>query len=59
MITGDTLSLVADGDVVIKRKLVSEENGVVYVCKEEEFDSAAKEKREPVCIGFKLEYVVG
>lgn len=59
MIKGEDVTLLADGDEVINRKLVSVENGVYFVCKREEYDAAMKEGREPVCIGFRKEYVVG
>jgi hypothetical protein len=34
------------------------ENGVLFVCKPEEFDAAKLENREPRCIGFRREYLV-
>lgn len=58
MITGQTLSVVMDGDIVAERRLVSVENDVFFVCKDEEFEAAKREGREPICIGFKSEYVV-
>lgn len=59
MIKGEVVTLLADGDEVIKRTVVSVQNGVLFVCKSEEFEAATKEGREPVCIGFRREYVVG
>lgn len=58
MNAGELLTLVSDGDVVIQRRLVSVENGVYFVCKDEEFAAANVDGREPVCIGFKAEYVL-
>jgi hypothetical protein len=58
MIAGTEVTLLSDRDMVIKRKLVSVENGVYFVCKTEEFESAAREKREPKCIGFRREYLI-
>jgi hypothetical protein len=58
MLTGQLLTIVSDGDVIIQRKLVSVENNVYYVCKEEEFEEALQEKREPTCIGFRREYIL-
>jgi len=58
MIAGTEVTLLSDRDVVIKRKLVSVENGVVFVCKEEEFELAHREGRAPVCVGFRREYVI-
>lgn len=55
---GQLVTLLADGNEVIQRQLVSVENGVLFVCKPEEFEAAKKEGREPVCIGFRREYVL-
>jgi len=54
MVTGELLTLISDGDTIIQRQLVSVENGLVFVCKEEEFSLAIKENREPTCIGLRL-----
>ncbi len=58
MTAGDTLTLVSYRDVVIKRTLVSVENGVYFVCKPDEFEAAKRDGRSPVCIGFRKEYVL-
>jgi hypothetical protein len=58
MFTGQLVRLIADRDVVIERVLVSVENGVYFVCKPEEFEAAKHESREPICIGFRREYVL-
>ncbi len=58
MTAGQELTLISDGDIIIKRRLVAVENGLLFVCKDEEFEAAKREKREPVCIGFRPEYVV-
>lgn len=59
MIEGKSVTLMADKDEVLNRVLVSVENDVYFVCKPEEYQAAAREGRDPVCIGFKREYVVG
>ena len=59
MVAGKEISLIAYGDTAIVRTLVSVENGVYFVCKTEEFKQAKMEGREPVCIGFRREYVLG
>lgn len=59
MIEGKRLTVITDGDIEVTRKLVSVENGLYFVCKEEEFVAAKREGREPVCIGFRPEYVKG
>jgi hypothetical protein len=58
MTTGQLLTIIADGDDVIQRQLVSVENDVFFVCKPEEFEAAIREQREPICIGFKKEYIL-
>ena len=58
MKSGQLLTIMSDRDQVIKRALVSVENDVFFVCKPEEFEAANREGREPICIGFKREYVI-
>jgi hypothetical protein len=58
MTTGQLLTIVSDGDNIIQRKLVSVENDMFFVCKPEEFEAASRERREPICIGFKREYIL-
>jgi hypothetical protein len=58
MTAGQVLTLLADEDVVITRRLVAVENGLLFVCKDEEFEAAKREKREPTCIGFRPEYLI-
>jgi hypothetical protein len=58
MIVGNEVTLSSLGDVIIRRVVVSVENGMLFVCKREEFESAKREVRVPVCIGFRAEYVV-
>ena len=57
-IVSKDVNLLAYGDEVILRTVVSVENGVYFVCKREEFEAAKREAREPRCIGFRKEYVV-
>jgi hypothetical protein len=59
MTEGEKVAVIADKDEVLNRVLVSVENGVLFVCKLEEFEAAKREGREPACIGFRREYVVG
>lgn len=58
MTAGQTLTLISYRDIVINRRLVAVENGLLFVCKDEEFEAAARERREPVCIGFRPEYLI-
>lgn len=55
---GMDVNLIASGNKRISRVLVSVENDVYFVCKREEFESSKREGREPVCIGFRREYVL-
>ena len=58
MTVGQVLKLISYQDVVIQRRLVAVENGLFFVCKEDEFEAAREERREPNCIGFRQEYVL-
>ena len=58
LVVGQVLTITSDRDVIIQRKLVSVDNGVFYVCKQDEFDAAIRENREPCCIGFRPEYIM-
>ena len=59
MIVGKQVTVVAARDEILSRILVSVENSVYFVCKSEEFEAARREGRQPICIGFRREYVVG
>jgi hypothetical protein len=59
MIVGQDVTLIADRDEVITRTVVSVQEGVYFVCKKEEYEKAKREGREPTCIGFRKEYVIG
>jgi hypothetical protein len=58
MTAGHLVNVIADRGGIIKRTVVSVENDVYFVCKPEEFEVARKEGREPVCTGFKREYIL-
>jgi len=58
MIAGQEVILVAFGDQRISRVLVAVENAYLFVCRREEFEAATRENREPVCIGFRAEYLL-
>jgi hypothetical protein len=57
--TGTSVNLIADGGVIIERIVVSVDGDVYFVCKREEFQQARLDAREPICIGFKKEYLIG
>jgi hypothetical protein len=58
-VVSKNVNLTAYGNEVITRVVVAVEKGVYFVCKREEYEAAMSEGREPVCIGFRREYVVG
>ena len=58
MTVGKEVSLVQFDGSVVERVLVAVENGYLFVCRREEWDMARNEQREPMCIGFRAEYLV-
>ncbi len=55
---GDVIQLRAYGGKKISRRVVATEEMMVYVTKEEEYQKAKEEGREPVSVGFPLEAVI-
>lgn len=51
---GTMIKLLAYGDEVITRRVVEVRPGVVYVCREDEYERAVREHREPVTVGFPI-----
>jgi len=51
---GDMVRVKAYGGKVIARRVVEVRERSVAVTTKEEYDAAAKEQREPICIGFPL-----
>ena len=41
------------------KRVVDSDSNNVYVCTEEEFNAAAKERREAVCVGFARQFILG
>jgi len=56
---GDQIRLRAFGGEVIERRVVAVEGDSVDICKDGEFEAAAREGRDPVTVAFKLTDVVG
>ena len=54
MVRGDVIKLRAYGGEILIRRVVAIEDGIVFVSKEEEFEAANKESREPVAVGFHI-----
>jgi hypothetical protein len=55
---GQSVSLLAYGDEVIKRRVVDFDDRHVYICREDEWQAAKQEGREPRCVGFKRSDIV-
>ena len=41
----------------VTRRVVEKEGDTIYICTEEEWLSAQKEHREPLCVGFNSRYI--
>ncbi len=59
LVRGDTIKLRAFGGKRIVRRFVEKRRGAVLICSHEEYELALREKREPLCIGFRTEDVIG
>ena len=57
MKTGDLVLAQTFSDGRVKRRVVEKEGDTIYICTEEEWLSAQKENREPVCVGFNARYI--
>lgn len=57
MKTGDLVLAQTFSDGRVKRRVVEKEGDTVYICTEEEWLSAQKERREPLCVGFNQRYI--
>ena len=42
---------------LLKRKVVDVVEGIVLICKEEEYEQAKRSRSLPWCVGFRKEYV--
>ncbi len=41
------------------KSVVAWDDRYIFVCRPEEFEAAQQENREPTCVGFRREFVVG
>lgn len=55
---GDLIQLKTYGGQVVERRVVDVRERSVIVTTKKEYETAAREKREPICIGFPLSDVV-
>jgi hypothetical protein len=56
---GDLVMARTHSDGVVTRRVVEVTPKTVYICREEEWQAALGEKREPQSVGFKREFVRG
>jgi hypothetical protein len=54
---GKEVTLISYGGKLINRVVVKDLGSVLLVCKTCELEQARTEKRDPICIGFKKEYI--
>lgn len=55
---GKIIRLRAYDNQVINRRVIALRNKTVYVCEEKEYEKAHQEGREPVCVGFNVQYIL-
>ena len=55
---GDLVNVKTFSDGVVERRVVEILRNTVYICTENEWRTAMKERRKPTCAGFKREYVI-
>jgi hypothetical protein len=58
MKSGDLLSVQTFSEGVVKRVVVEVCGNTVYICREEEWERAKQEGREPDAVGFNRRFVV-
>lgn len=56
---GDFVTVLEAFEGKMVKAVVDWDEEYIYVCRKEEFAEAIKEGREPVCVGFRREYIVG
>lgn len=59
MMMGQTVKVQEAFDLKAVKRVVAADHRNVYVCTDEEFKAAAREKREPICIGFARQFILG
>lgn len=55
---GQMVKLRAYGGKDIIRRVIQQEKGIVVVCRQEEYENARLEGREPVTVGFHMKDVI-
>jgi hypothetical protein len=54
---GELVQVETFSDGLVERRFVEKEGDTIYICTEEEWLSAQKENREPLCAGFNQRYI--
>ena len=55
---GDLVRVKAYGGEQVTRRLVAVRGDVLLICRDEEYEAAQREGRQPVCVGFHKEDVI-
>ena len=58
MKNGDLIRLRGYEGQELVRRLIEVRDGVLVICREEEYQAAIREGREPRCVGFRTEYLL-
>jgi hypothetical protein len=54
---GDLVNVKTFSEGTVKRRVVEILRNTVYICTENEWRTALRERRQPTCAGFKKDYV--
>lgn len=54
---GDLVEAIAFGGKTILRRVVEIADNTIYICREDEWQAAKSEGREPECVGFNRQFV--
>ena len=55
---GALIKVRAFGGKEIVRRFIAKQNATILICSDEEYESARREKRKPLCVGFPLSDVI-
>ena len=55
---GDLVNVETFSEGRVDRRVVDTKGDTIYICTEDEWLSAQKERREPLCVGFNQRYVL-
>jgi len=55
---GDLVRVKAYGGQELMRRLVEVRGDILLICRDEEYEAAQREGRQPVCVGFRKEDII-